>query len=431
MNGDFSLDHAVIAVHDLAQATADYELLLGRRPSWRGEHPAYGTANTLFRIDNTYIELLALDARARPKERRWASGLQEFLETRGEGLYALALGTDDIARAVADARDAGLDVADARDGQGVDLASGARRAWRNALVDAKSTNGTRLFLIQHHSPPDALPRAELAAPHGSFATRLDHVVVLSADMEAARRVWGHGLGARLALDRSFPDRNTRILFFRLRDITVEISGGATQSREGLGKPDRLWGLAWGVGSVQAAATRLRDAGVDASQARDGIKPGTRVSTVKGAQTHGVATLLIEHTPESFRSESRAPQGTARDNASQRRAFTALALGRIDVLADDVATTAGKWQRLLDMPPAGKGLLDARNTRIRLRPRAGDDEATPPGMASISIVVDDLWSAVADLRAKGVLVADDGDRAWVDRASTNGVTIELVERRGEA
>ena len=35
-----------------------YGRLLGRRPSWRGEHPGYGTANTLFRLDNTYLELL-------------------------------------------------------------------------------------------------------------------------------------------------------------------------------------------------------------------------------------------------------------------------------------------------------------------------------------------------------------------------------------
>ena len=72
---DFTLDHVVIAVRDLDAATADYTALLGREPSWRGEHPKYGTQNTLFRIDNTYIELLALAERWGDK--RWAGELRE------------------------------------------------------------------------------------------------------------------------------------------------------------------------------------------------------------------------------------------------------------------------------------------------------------------------------------------------------------------
>jgi len=54
------LDHIIIIVADLAQATDDYTLLLGRRPSWTGTHPALGTHNVLFRLDNTYLELLAI-----------------------------------------------------------------------------------------------------------------------------------------------------------------------------------------------------------------------------------------------------------------------------------------------------------------------------------------------------------------------------------
>ena len=56
-----SIDHIIIAVSDLAEASAEYSALLGRQPSWRGSHPDYGTANTLFKLDNTYIELLAAD----------------------------------------------------------------------------------------------------------------------------------------------------------------------------------------------------------------------------------------------------------------------------------------------------------------------------------------------------------------------------------
>ena len=54
-----SLDHVVLGVRDLADATRRYATLFGRRPSWRGEHPGQGTANTLFKLHNTYLELLA------------------------------------------------------------------------------------------------------------------------------------------------------------------------------------------------------------------------------------------------------------------------------------------------------------------------------------------------------------------------------------
>ena len=52
-----SLDHAIIVVQDLDAASETYASLLGRRPSWRGEHLEMGTANALFRLENTYLEL--------------------------------------------------------------------------------------------------------------------------------------------------------------------------------------------------------------------------------------------------------------------------------------------------------------------------------------------------------------------------------------
>jgi catechol 2,3-dioxygenase-like lactoylglutathione lyase family enzyme len=447
---DLTLDHVVIAVHDLDAATADYESLFGRAPSWRGEHPKYGTRNTLFRIDNTYVELLALGAGKGDK--RWSGELSRFLEQRGEGIYALALGTGDIRATVKEMRSNGLEVMDPADGDGVDAITGARREWRNAMVQPKTTNGARIFFIEHKSKPDALPVAEPSAPEGAYVTRMDHAVVLSTDMEASRRVWDGAIGARLALDRTFPERNTRILFFRLRDITIEISGGAQQTQEGEGRPDRYWGITWGVGSVDAACERLAAAGIETSGPRQGIKPGTKVATVKGPQTHGVATLLIEHTAESFRPESRAPQGMAYDNTAQRRAFNATGLGAVVISTPDLFGTSAKWAETLGLPigetrddaasGARRARIDARNAMVELAQptdeagelaRAMADRGQ--GMHSIMVQVDELDAAVHDLRAKGVLVADPEDGAWpgervarINRHAANGVSIVLVQRR---
>jgi len=182
-----TLDHLVIAVRDLDAASASYQRLLGLKPSWHGRHPAYGTANVLFRLDNTYIELLAPApdpprVRLQPDEGSpWLRALRDHLDTSGEGLYAIALGTGDIDRAVADSRARGLTVADPAAGDGVDLETGTRRQWRNARIDPQSTGNVRAFFIQHISPPGALP---LAAPVNSGApiTGIDHVVVASSDL---------------------------------------------------------------------------------------------------------------------------------------------------------------------------------------------------------------------------------------------------------
>lgn len=447
---ELTLDHVVIAVRDLAAATRDYEALLGRSPSWRGEHPKYGTANTLFRVENTYVELLAIGD-AKGKEKRWREQLSRHLDDRGEGVYALALGTPDAKATARQMRDNGLDVADPSDGNGSDLATGARRSWRNALVTPKSTNGARIFFIEHISPPDALPVAPPSAAAGTYVRRLDHAVVLSADMEASRRVWDDQIGARLALDRTFPDRNTRILFFRLGDITIEISGGAEQSHEGQGKPDRIWGLAWGVDSIEATCARLNAAGIETSGARPGIKPGTMIATAKGAATHGVATLLIEHTPESFKPESRAPQGLAHDNAPPRRAFNVQGIDHVVVSTPDVDATATKWRDTLGLTVAET--RDPEFTRMRMaklpagnafvelvQPLSGDSRLASAiaergqGMLSISLAVDNLDAAVADLRAKGIQVSDIEVGSWpgtrvarITPDAANGVPIQLLQR----
>jgi|CXWL01.1.fsa_nt_gi catechol 2,3-dioxygenase-like lactoylglutathione lyase family enzyme len=444
---DLTLDHVVIVVEDLDSATADYTAIFGRTPSWRGEHPKYGTRNTLFRIENTYIELLGLSAGKGDK--RWSGAIQKHLEERGEGVYALALGTTDIRSTINEMRNNGLDVADPVDGHGIDTATGTERAWRNAIVDARGANGLRLLFIQHLSPPEALPVAEpLLADGDAHVRRMDHAVVLSADMEAARRVWSDAIGARLALDRTFPDRNTRILFYRLADITIEISGGAAQSKEGMGKPDRYWGLAWGVDSIEKTCARLAEAGVETSGARPGIKPGTMVASVKGQHTHGVATLLIEHSPQSFAAESRQPLAGAYDNAPQQRAFTATALDHISVTTPDLLKTAGTWAGILNLPVAEShtvadgsrvAKIPAVNTYIALtQPADGTDIAKAmaergQGLHAVAIAVDNLDEAVRDLRVKGITVSDPepgrdaGTRvARVEAAASNGVPVVLIQ-----
>jgi catechol 2,3-dioxygenase-like lactoylglutathione lyase family enzyme len=279
------LDHAIIAVRNLEEASATYARLLGRRPSWQGRHPYLGTANTLFRLDNTYVELLS-PAGGGPL----AADLAQGLERRGEGLLALALGTDDAIGCAATLRARGVAAPDPVDGEGREATSGAVRRWRTVPLPRNATRGVTLLAIQHHSPPDALPVAEPWAHTQGVVAGVDHVVIMTGNPEAACVLYRDQLGLRLALDRTFADRGVRLLFFRVGGITVECAArlDATPRAEAR---DRLWGISYRVTDLPAAHDRLVDAAFDVSEIRQGQRPGTIVCTIR-RETHGVATLFI-------------------------------------------------------------------------------------------------------------------------------------------
>ena len=153
-----------------------------------------------------------------------------------------------------------------------------------------ATRGVLVFVIEHLSDPDLLPLAQPAGADEACVHALDHVVIMSKDPEATRRLYGEQLGLRLALDREFPQRRTRLMFFRVGGATVEI-GAPMDAPPEPDAEDRLWGLAYQVASVQKAVLRLAAEGLDVSEVRVGRKPGTAVATVRGP-THGVPTLII-------------------------------------------------------------------------------------------------------------------------------------------
>lgn len=304
-----TLDHLVIAVRDLDRATDAYSKLLGLAPSWHGSHPTYGTANVLFRLPETYIELLApTDERTgvglQPDVKSpWLQALRQRLDTTGEGLYAVALGTNDIEATLASARARGLSVTVPARGDGVDQQTGARREWRNARIALESTRQVLAFFIQHDSPPDALPLAKpvlsrvegLAQATGAQAcvTGIDHVVLASSDLTDCARLWHEtiGLDLRLTVDRP---EGRRLQFLRLGGSILELAGETAPAQPGA--RDLLWGVAYRVDDLTRTVQRLRADGVDVSDARAGNAPGTLVADLKPGFSHDVRTLFIQKDP---------------------------------------------------------------------------------------------------------------------------------------
>jgi catechol 2,3-dioxygenase-like lactoylglutathione lyase family enzyme len=292
------LDHVILGVRDLPSATRQYATLFGRRPSWRGEHPGEGTANTLFRLGNTYVELLAPEG-----DGPTARALLARIEAVGEGPVGLAFATDDAEAARTAFAERGLDPGPVEPGLGRDSDSGQFRRWRRVMLPLARTRGVLLFAIEHTTPPEMLPAAEAVGAEQAAVSGIDHAVVRSLDADAAIALYGEALGLRLALDRRFPAWGMRLVFFRVGGVTIELAnplgaggsgevGEAADAEVATPDQDRLWGLSWRVPDADAARARLAAAGVDVSDVRKGRKPGTRVLTVRNG-TCGVPTLLLE------------------------------------------------------------------------------------------------------------------------------------------
>ena len=102
MGSTFLLDHLVIAVSDLQQASADYQAL-GFNVVVGGQHQHAPTQNALvYFADGTYLELIEWTAPA-PGE-KW----YEQLTRQGEGLVDFAFVPSDIGAAIAQAETRGV-----------------------------------------------------------------------------------------------------------------------------------------------------------------------------------------------------------------------------------------------------------------------------------------------------------------------------------
>jgi catechol 2,3-dioxygenase-like lactoylglutathione lyase family enzyme len=276
------LDHVVVLVHDIGKGAAAYQTLLGRTPSWR--YSGDDADRVLFTLDNMTLELVAPHGFSVAADR-----IREAIKASGEGLASICFATPDIGKMHRRLERVALKPEPVAPVESRDAESGAPMKWKRTRASTNLTRGVRLFFLELDGER---PRAEAfgAAP----ILGLDHVVVATEDSERAAALYGARLGLDMALDRTHQDWG-QLMFFRCGDLIVEVvrrpGAGGDVSR------DKLWGLSWRVGDIDAARARLVAAGVDVSELRTGRKPGTRVMSVRSG-TCGVQTLFLERTPRA-------------------------------------------------------------------------------------------------------------------------------------
>ena len=277
------LDHLIIAVSDLDKAEKNYKKVFGVDPVWRGEHKNLGTANVIFNFKNTYFELLASNGVG-----IGADFVDQTLEESGEGLIGSVFGSKDIEATAASIKNKGFLLGDISNGEGINLKNNEVRKWKNLFLPPELTRGIFTFIIEHTE--GTLPMSNYL--DSGTINKLDHVVINTNDADGLIDIYRDVFNIRLALDKVIEHWKTRMLFFRLNKTTIEVIEQGHDDHN----PDKLWGLAWEVESIEDAHQRLTNEGVEVSEIKKGIKERTMVATIK-SHTHNVPTLIIQHLAE--------------------------------------------------------------------------------------------------------------------------------------
>ena len=303
---------------------------LPRRRAGRGEHPALGTANPLFRLENTYLELLAP---AGPVA--LADAIEGRLGFGGRGSLRAGLWDARTPRRPRGARRAGLEPGARREGPRPRRRTPAPAASGSPwLLPGPARAASLLFAIEHRSPPDLLPDVPPARQASRRRPTPSTTSSSGAPRGRPRRLYGEAhrppprarpplRGLRL------PGRSSSVSAARPLEVAAPLAAGPDPG------PTSRSGLAWQVGRRGAAQRRASPTlGFDVSPVRPGRKPGTAVCTRARRQPAACRRSSSDLTPTRgvldargvFR--SRAPEGpTDECSASASRGVPRRPRGR--------------------------------------------------------------------------------------------------------
>jgi catechol 2,3-dioxygenase-like lactoylglutathione lyase family enzyme len=273
------LDHVVILLEDIGKGVAAYQALLGSAPSW--QNSGDGADRVLFTLPNMTLELMAPSGFNIAADR-----IRGVISQSGEGLASICFATSDIGKMQRRLERVALKPEPVAEVESQDSLSGATLHWKRTRASTDLTRGVRMFFLELDGER---PRSKATATAPVIG--LDHVVVSTEDSERAAALYGARLGLDMALDRTHQDWG-QLMFFRCGDLIVEVVRRPVAG--GDAAHDKLWGLSWRVGDIDAVRARLIDAGIEVSDVRHGRKPGTRVMSIRSG-TCGVQTLFLERT----------------------------------------------------------------------------------------------------------------------------------------
>jgi catechol 2,3-dioxygenase-like lactoylglutathione lyase family enzyme len=147
--------------------------------------------------------------------------------------------------------------------------------------------GTDLVLMRQE-------RHTAAAAADSFPLkRLDHLAVVTHDLEEKTRYWAEVLGIPVAGEVTMPAMVIRQL--RIGDAVLELLGAASPDSPLCKRPPGLVSMAsWEVDDLDRAVRQAREAGFAVPDPAPGPLPGTRIATIPGSELAGVNIQLLQY-----------------------------------------------------------------------------------------------------------------------------------------
>lgn len=286
------IDHVVLPVKSLADASAAYERL-GLTLTAVTRHAGLGTENRVFHVgtglNDFYVELLAVHDPGAAQGNPRAAGYLKAIE-EGRGLARLMLGTRDIAGTVSALKAKGVQA----DIEPVSREGGAK-ICDTAGLDVPGLN-VSAGVIQYVESREASHRRRAAA--GSFQhafplKRLDHLAAAAPDLVGATRAWTGVLGVPVFGEI----KGTGIIIRQMKigDAIVELLGPDGPDSRMAGRPPGLSSMcAFEVPNLDAAVALARERGFTPSDPNNGILPGTRVASIPGTELFGMGLQLLEY-----------------------------------------------------------------------------------------------------------------------------------------
>jgi hypothetical protein len=136
------------------------------------------------------------------------------------------------------------------------------------------------------------PTGGAAPTHPNGAVQVDHVVMLSPDLDRTLgELDSRGFDLRRRREGPTPGGSTRQAFFRAGEPILEVvqaPEGTSVARDP-GGPPRLWGLAFTVEDMERTAEAL---GELLGRPRDAVQPGRRIATLRPEAALGPAVAFM-------------------------------------------------------------------------------------------------------------------------------------------
>ena len=290
-----AIDHIIIATPDVSAASGPFERL-GLTLTPLAGHARLGTENRAMFAGNLetefYVELLGIRDRAEAESAESLSGAALIAAlASGTAAFRLMFVSDNLATEATRLNVAGiatqLDHVVREDGTPI------ADVLRPAAFGAAGCDFA--FISYPESPAERRRRHERSAlfAHALPLKRLDHLAVVTPELEKAMAFWVNVLG--VPVHGEVRGRGMIIKQMKIGDAIVELLGPDSPESPLASRPAGLISMAaFEVPDLDAAVETARAKGFSPSTPAAGALPGTRVATIPPTELSGFALQLLEY-----------------------------------------------------------------------------------------------------------------------------------------